>query len=242
MRPTKTQISLRASVRQSDQSIVRIKNNGVLGYPTCAQYRFWSECANAQADLNFRNPASILYKSTAGRFRPVSYPDGPMTARCRFVKNAYWEGAQVWRYIVWRCGSEGTLSVVAVQKALCLTLRLRRHFVWHCGSEGTLSDVAAQKALCLSLRLIHSFVENRTTYMRVVTWNTMWAGPKHFLQYCESAQADLNFRSASVDRKNPKHRQAGSEDVADLESWLGAHAVLWKMLCPGSLYTVFILK
>ena len=35
-------------------------------------------------------PASILYKSTAGRYRPVSYPDGPITARCRFKKIAYW--------------------------------------------------------------------------------------------------------------------------------------------------------
>ena len=37
------------------------------------------------------NPAGILYKSTAGHYRPVSYPDGPITARCRFIKNAYWE-------------------------------------------------------------------------------------------------------------------------------------------------------
>ena len=36
--------------------------------------------------------ASILYKSTAGRYRPVSYIDGPITARCRFIKNAYWVG------------------------------------------------------------------------------------------------------------------------------------------------------
>ena len=36
------------------------------------------------------NPASILYKSTAGRYRPVSYPDGPITARYRFIKNAFW--------------------------------------------------------------------------------------------------------------------------------------------------------
>ena len=34
-----------------------------------------------------RNPASILYKSIAGRYRPVSYPDGPITARYRFIKN-----------------------------------------------------------------------------------------------------------------------------------------------------------
>ena len=36
-------------------------------------------------------PASIFYKSIAGRYRPVSYPDGPITARCRFIKNAYWD-------------------------------------------------------------------------------------------------------------------------------------------------------
>ena len=35
-------------------------------------------------------PASILSKSTADRYRPVSYPDGPITARYRFIKNAYW--------------------------------------------------------------------------------------------------------------------------------------------------------
>ena len=35
-------------------------------------------------------PASILYKFLAGRYRPVSYPDGPITARYRFKKNAYW--------------------------------------------------------------------------------------------------------------------------------------------------------
>ena len=34
-------------------------------------------------------PTSILYWSTAGRYRPVSYTDGPITARCRFIKNAY---------------------------------------------------------------------------------------------------------------------------------------------------------
>ena len=35
-------------------------------------------------------PASILYKSIAGRYRPVSCPDGPITACYRFMKNAYW--------------------------------------------------------------------------------------------------------------------------------------------------------
>ena len=35
--------------------------------------------------------ASILYKSIAGRYRPVIYPDGPITTRYRFIKNAYWD-------------------------------------------------------------------------------------------------------------------------------------------------------
>ena len=32
-----------------------------------------------------KNPACILRKSTSGCHRPVSYPDGPMTARYRFT-------------------------------------------------------------------------------------------------------------------------------------------------------------
>ena len=35
-------------------------------------------------------PANILYKSIAGRYRPVSVADGPITARYRFKKNDYW--------------------------------------------------------------------------------------------------------------------------------------------------------
>ena len=74
---------------------------------TALSDEFRSACAFAQSDQNSRwrildsqgcsvsvrttNPASILYKSTADRYRPVSYPDGPITARCRFKKNAYWE-------------------------------------------------------------------------------------------------------------------------------------------------------
>ena len=38
-----------------------------------------------------KNPVSILYKSIADRYRPVRVADGPITARCRFIKNASWE-------------------------------------------------------------------------------------------------------------------------------------------------------
>ena len=47
---------------------------------------------------NNKKPAGILYKSIAGRYRPVSYPDGPITGRYRFIKNAYWE--DLLRYLV----------------------------------------------------------------------------------------------------------------------------------------------
>ena len=37
---------------------------------------------------------AFFIKSIAGRYRPVSYPDGPITARYRFIKNAIWELAR----------------------------------------------------------------------------------------------------------------------------------------------------
>ena len=35
-------------------------------------------------------PVSILYKSIEGRYQPVRVADGPITARYRFIKNAFW--------------------------------------------------------------------------------------------------------------------------------------------------------
>ena len=43
----------------------------------------------AFATMQITVPASILYESIAGRYWPVSYPYRPITARCRFIKNAY---------------------------------------------------------------------------------------------------------------------------------------------------------
>ena len=37
------------------------------------------------------NPVSILYKSTAVRYRPVGVANGSITAWYRFIKNASWE-------------------------------------------------------------------------------------------------------------------------------------------------------
>ena len=40
-------------------------------------------------------PASILHKFIAGRYWRVSYPDGTITARYRFIRNAYWVARDV---------------------------------------------------------------------------------------------------------------------------------------------------
>ena len=41
-------------------------------------------------DTRVCDPVSILYKSLAGRYRPVRVADGPITARYRFIKNNGW--------------------------------------------------------------------------------------------------------------------------------------------------------
>ena len=46
-------------------------------------------CVRIKTETHF--PVSILHKSIAGCYRPVRVADGPITARCRFIKNASWE-------------------------------------------------------------------------------------------------------------------------------------------------------
>ena len=63
--------------------------NSLLFKVSHANNEGWSDCVDAQAVWVFAvrtyYPASILRKSTSGRHRPVSYPDGPMTVRYRFT-------------------------------------------------------------------------------------------------------------------------------------------------------------
>ena len=43
-------------------------------------------CVTKPSYMVFYNiPASIVYKSTTGRYRPVSYPDGPSIDLCRML-------------------------------------------------------------------------------------------------------------------------------------------------------------
>ena len=43
----------------------------------------------------------ILHKSIAGRYRPVRVADRPITARCRFMKNASWAIFYCQSYVPW---------------------------------------------------------------------------------------------------------------------------------------------
>ena len=68
---------------------------------------------------------STLYKSTAGCYRPVSYPDGPITARCSFIKNAYWEMRRTIR-IVRISASRNRINDIqhAFKDTICVSTRL----------------------------------------------------------------------------------------------------------------------
>ena len=55
----------------------------------CIWFKF-QQLENFIRSAYIRYPASILYKSIAGHYRPVRVADGPITARYRFIKNAYW--------------------------------------------------------------------------------------------------------------------------------------------------------
>ena len=53
-----------------------------------------------KSTINGYFPVSILYKSIAGRYRPVRVGDGPITARYRFIKNASWVFYIIYIFVV----------------------------------------------------------------------------------------------------------------------------------------------
>ena len=80
MRMTKTLIRLRyvqadLSLRLAHMSEDRVSHIAALTiFPT-----------HPTSLIRGMDPASILHKSIAGHYRPVSYPDGPIMARYRFM-------------------------------------------------------------------------------------------------------------------------------------------------------------
>ena len=64
----------------------RVAKFGQLGFITDPHIFFpesWNELNDTKGLENIQ--ISILHKYIAGRYRPVSYPDGPITARYRFM-------------------------------------------------------------------------------------------------------------------------------------------------------------
>ena len=71
---------------------------------------------------------SILFKSIAGRYRPVRVADGPITARFRFINNASWVGGLSWCFclsywchrwsIFCECVSSWTASILLFMRGL----------------------------------------------------------------------------------------------------------------------------
>ena len=57
-------------------------------------------------------PVSILYKSIAARYRPVRVADGPITTRCRFIKNASWYPAGSSHRATRRTANTRTIALV----------------------------------------------------------------------------------------------------------------------------------
>ena len=74
---------------------IRVSNSESCGRTTTCKMTFTVAFTNFVSIVySSLYPVSILYKSIAGRYRPVRVADGPITARYRFIKNAYW--VQTW--------------------------------------------------------------------------------------------------------------------------------------------------
>ena len=67
------------------------------------------------SDMYTIYPVSILYKSIAGRYRPVRVADGPITARYRFIKNASWVYVilfySLWKMFIWTATKSSNLLI-----------------------------------------------------------------------------------------------------------------------------------
>ena len=73
------------------QNTKRSRSSNYKGLHGCVLFASILECPQLKLRII---PASILHKSTAGRYQPVRVADGPITVRYRFMYNAYWDHAR----------------------------------------------------------------------------------------------------------------------------------------------------
>ena len=125
-------------------------------------------------------PAFFIISSIAGRYRPVSYPDGPITARYRFIKNAYWvvSAATLGNVLSNMCAQRRFISVCAfaqsdqnfqrahfglIRKLLYVDkldwsdrANVQAGLSWAHMSEGTFSDVVAHLGTSIKRKEVKS--------------------------------------------------------------------------------------
>ena len=91
--------------------IVRMKKLCILGYPKCAQWRFWSACANAQADLNLRwaHMSACTFSDIAAHVTTLAISDNYIVKQ-PITFQSWKEGAQ---YIYFHRTRMGRLAPVS---------------------------------------------------------------------------------------------------------------------------------
>ena len=88
-------------------------------------------------------PVSILYKSIAGRYRPVRVADGPITARYRFIKNAIWVAAFL---LLVACVSSVLVCFLCVIDGLCAVIvALAGHLLYYSTRSSDLLNIEATR-------------------------------------------------------------------------------------------------
>ena len=89
----------------------------ILGYPKCAQRRFWSDCANAQADLilGWTHISERTFSDIAIPFMLLLYC---FSVRCLQTRNL--------RYVFRRCGSIN----IEPDRIILENMTLPIHFHW----------------------------------------------------------------------------------------------------------------
>ena len=104
----------------SDQSSLSAWRNGILGYPKCAQWRFWSACANAQADLNLR--CTYISQGTLSNIAALLYEDQQTISSIRFARDPV---ARISCIIFWPTGTVNSL-ILGIHYGIVLSVGMFR--------------------------------------------------------------------------------------------------------------------
>ena len=96
------------------------KKHCVLGYPKCTKWRFWSDCANAQADLNLR--WAHMFKGTFSVVTAIIIWiltwDNVSSGICTFSVDSH-QSAHPCSLLIQRTTTEGLWSVACPCDPLC---------------------------------------------------------------------------------------------------------------------------